>query len=187
MNITKDIIARCKQKDEAAYKVIYQTCAPYVYAIIKNYLSEQEERKDMLQEVFAQIFLSIHRFDAKKGNFKPWVAKITANRCAVHLRSRNHLRVVFSMEEVVEEPRESLALLEQLNRADLEELLTSMPEGYRTVFLLNIIDGYTHEEISQLLKIKVQTSRSQLARAIKWIRRNANIQSGLLKLIGYGA
>ncbi|MEL6719273.1 MAG: sigma-70 family RNA polymerase sigma factor [Bacteroidota bacterium] len=186
MSIDKDIIARCRRKDEAAYKTIYQSYAPYVYAIIKNYLMEQEERKDMLQEVFAQIFLSIHRFDPQKGNFKSWISKITVNRCAVHLRNRNHLRIVFSMEEVREEPQESLRLLERLDRGALEELLAAMPEGYRTVFLLNIIDGYSHKEISQLLDIKVQTSRSQLARAIKWIKRNGNIQTGLLKLIGYG-
>jgi len=186
LNIDKDIIARCKRKDEMACKMIYQSYAPYVYAIIKNYLMEQEERKDMLQEVFAQIFLSIHRFDSKKGSFKSWISRITVNRCAVHLRNRSRLRVVFSMEEIVVEPRESLKLLEQLDRSALEELLSAMPEGYRTVFLLNIIDGYSHEEISQLLNIKMQTSRSQLARAIKWIKRHANIQSGLLNLIGYG-
>lgn len=187
MSIDKNIIARCKRKDEAACKMVYQSYAPYVYAIIKNYLVEREERKDMLQEVFAHIFLSIHRFDSQKGDFKPWISRITVNRCAVHLRNRSRLRVVFSMEEVEEEPKECLNLMEQLDRKALEQLLAAMPEGYRTVFLLNIIDGYSHEEISQLLEIKKQTSRSQLARAIKWIKRHASIQSGLLKLIGYGA
>ena len=185
MKINKHIIEQCKRGDESAYKSIYQAYAPYVYVINKNYISNQEERQDMLQEVFAQIFSSIHRFDFNRGSFKSWISKITSNRCAVHLRSRNRMHIVYSMEEV-EEGYESLNFLENLNRADLERLLVSMPEGYRTVFLLNVIDGYSHQEISELLDIKVQTSRSQLARAIKWIKRHAKVKLGILNLLGYG-
>ncbi|MEM9850010.1 MAG: sigma-70 family RNA polymerase sigma factor [Bacteroidota bacterium] len=185
MEINKHIIEQCKRKDEAAYRSIYQAYAPYVYAIIKNYFTKPVEREDMLQEVFAHIFSSIHRFDPKKGAFKSWISKITSNRCAVQLRSRNKMHVVYSLEEV-EDRGESVQVLEDLKRKDLEQLLASMPDGYRTVFLLNVVDGYSHQEISDLLDIKVQTSRSQLARAIKWIKRHAKVKLGILNLLGYG-
>lgn len=95
------------------------------------------------------------------------------------------MHVVYSLEEV-EDRGESVQVLEDLKRKDLEQLLASMPDGYRTVFLLNVVDGYSHQEISDLLDIKVQTSRSQLARAIKWIKRHAKVKLGILNLLGYG-
>lgn len=166
--------------------MIYQSYAPYLYAIVKNYFQDQEERKDVLQEVFAQIFTSIHRYDANKGAFKSWISKITVNQCAVHLRKRSKLHIVFSMEEVVAVSTESLSFLNILDRKTLEKSLHQMPEGYRTVFLMSVVDGYAHQEISERLGIQVQTSRSQLARAIKWIKQHSEVQSKLLNLIGYG-
>lgn len=186
MTITKHIIERCQSKDQAAYKQVYQAYAPYVYAIVKNYFPNQEEQKDMLQEVFSQIFLSIHRYDPAKGAFKSWISKITVNQCAMQLRKRSRLRIVFSIEEVEAVTTDSISTLEVLDRATLEQLLSSMPEGYRTVFLLSVVDGYSHKEISALLAIKVQTSRSQLARAIKWIKQHQQVQAKLLNMMGYG-
>ena len=186
MEITKHIIASCISKDQSAYKAVYQSYAPFVFAIIKNYFQNQEERKDMLQEVFVQVFASIHRFDPAKGAFKPWLSKLTVNQCAMHLRKRSRLHIAFSIEEIEEASTEDIAVLETLDRGRLEQLLLVMPEGYRTVFLLSVVDGYTHKEIAKLLSIKEQTSRSQLARALKWIKQRSGLRSQILKMIGYG-
>lgn len=163
--------------------MVYQSYAPYLYAIVKNYFKGQEERKDVLQEIFAQIFTSIHRFDATKGAFKSWISKIAVNQCAYHLRKRSKLHIVFSIDEVNEQAEVVLPHLEGLDKHTLEQLLHQMPEGYRTVFLLHVVDGYKHKEISERLGIKEQSSRSQLARAIKWIRQNTQVQQQLLSLI----
>lgn len=186
MEITKHILEACRRKDESAYKSIYQAYALFVFAIVKNYFQGQEERKDMLQEIFVQVFASIHRFDANKGSFKAWLSRVTVNQCAMHLRKRSRLHIAFSIDEIEEVSSEDIALLDELDRGQLESLLSAMPEGYRTIFLLNVVDSYTHKEIAQLLDIKEQTSRSQLARAVKWIRKRSGVQSKLLNLIGYG-
>ncbi|MEM9991008.1 MAG: sigma-70 family RNA polymerase sigma factor [Bacteroidota bacterium] len=185
MSKEKNIVEQCKTGDERAFKVLYNSYAPYVYTIVKDYILEHEERRDMLQDIFAHIFLSIKQYDEAKGQFKPWVRRLTINRCAVHLRSKNRLQLVFSMKDVKEDT-EDLAFLDTMQRDELEHILKPMPQGYRTIFLLNVLDDYSHKEIAKLLNIKEQTSRSQLARAIKWIKSNKHVKSRLSKTIRNG-
>lgn len=181
-HIHNNIIEGCKQGDEQAFKKMYEHHAPYVYTIIKDYVSEHEERKDVLQDVFAHIFLSIEKFDKQKGSFKSWIRRITIHRCANHLRSKSHLHLVFSSKNLEEQSIDN-EFLEQIDREDIEYLLRPMPEGYRTIFLLKVMDGYSHKEIASLLDIREQTSRSQLARAIRWIKNNSKMESCFSKMM----
>jgi len=170
--VSIEIIENCKRNEQQAYKLCYEACAPYVYAIIKNYITEGG-RKDAMQEVFAQIFTSINSYDPKKGLFKSWISQITVYQCIGILRKRKklHLFVPFdASHEIVSDEEEKL--LAQMSSVELNDFLSEMPTGYKTVFLLSVIDGYSHKEIAKMLKISAETSRSQLSRAIGWIRKN---------------
>lgn len=177
--VSKEVILANIRGDRQAHKHLYDACAPYVYTIVKNYIYDREFRKDAMQEVFAHIFHSIHRYDEEKGEFKTWVGRIAVNRCIVLLRKSNLIDYKEDISELAETPYQSFDYLNNLTKDDIENMLSQMPEGYRTVFLLNIIDGYKHDEIAQMLNIAIGTSRSQLNRGLSWIRSNISLEQQL--------
>ncbi len=177
------IIQACKRKEHNAFKQCYEACAPYVYTIIRNYINNEDDRKDAMQEAFAHIFNSIHRFDEKKGKFKSWISQITINQCINLLKQKNKLALLVPLEEKHNPAALDELEIEGLNKALLEKLLAKMPTGYRTIFLLNLVEGYSHNEIAEILQITPETSRSQLSRAIKWMRKHYTAH---LKSITYG-
>jgi len=174
--ISQEIIDRCKRKERLAYKQCYELCAPYVYTIIKNYLYDEEVRKDAMQESFANIFKAIDSFDETKGLFKSWIAKITVNQCIGILRKSKKLNLFVPLEDAHVNTKVELGHLDKFNREELEFLLSKMPEGYKTVFLLSVVDNYSHKEIGKMINVSPETSRSQLFRAIKWIKKNHIVQ-----------
>lgn len=181
--VSNSIIDSCKQGKRKAHKLCYELCAPYIYTIVKSYIYDHELRKDAMQEVFAHIFNSIESYDLKKGSFKSWIGSIAVYQSIAVLKSVKKLNVMVPLEDIAMEFQIEEVKVDQLSKEDLELLLKKMPDGYRTVFLLSVIDGYSHQEIAQLLQIDVGTSRSQLSRAIKWINKNIPVQT---KKIIYG-
>ena len=158
-------------RERKALKQCYETCAPYVYTIIRNYIHDSSVHRDILQEVFISLYSSLPNYDPKQGNFKPWLSTIAIRQCIAHLRKKKLSYTVLTVDHS-NQPDVELIGLDELNREEIEKLLEKMPEGYRTIFLLNIIDEYSHKEIAKLLKISPETSRSQLSRGLNWIRKN---------------
>jgi RNA polymerase sigma factor (sigma-70 family) len=168
-------IEKCKNGDSSAFKMIYNASAAYVYAIVKNYLKDEEYRRDIMQEIFAAVFTSINNFDIEKGSFKGWVAKIAVVNCIGHLRKSSKLQFDFSLTKVEEIAEEDALKLDELSQVEIETMLIEMPQGYKTIFLLNVIDDYSHKEIAAMLNISPETSRSQLMRGIHWIKKNIRL------------
>lgn len=181
--ISSSIINSCIRNERRAQEQCYKTCAPYVYTIVKNYIADHNKRKDAMQEIFASIFLSLTSFDENKGSFKSWISQISINQCISILRKDNKLKLFVPLELTHENIESRNHLLNSISKEEIETLLVKMPVGYRTVFLLSVIDGYNHKEISHILKITKETSRSQLSRSINWIKKN--IKAETKKLI-YG-
>lgn len=177
MNINQQLLDNCIMRDRVSQKALYEACAPYVYTIVKNYISDKSFIKDALQEAFAHIFCSLKNFDPSKGAFKSWIARITVNQCINILKKTGKINVSEGLELIMDIPDHAFSYLEELTKEDIEKILTKMPGGYKTVFLLNIIDGYNHKEIGKMLDITAETSRSQLSRGLQWLRKNYNNQS----------
>lgn len=166
------IINKCKNKVRAAQSELYSSCAPYVYTVVKSYIQDEAFIKDLMQESFASIFNSINSFDSSIGNFKPWIAQITIRKCIDHLKSKSKISITSTLEVVETFSDHDFRHLDQLSKKDIETLLTDMPTGYKTIFMLSVIDEYPHTEIAKLLNISPETSRSQLHRSMKWIKKN---------------
>ncbi len=169
--VSDRVIKQCQQKDQRAFKSLYEACLPYVFTIVKGYVGDQDLRKDLLQEVFAQVFLHIGAFDQEKGEFRYWLRKVTVNRCLMFVREKRHQWDCENIDAVLPESD----LQEQMNLDHLdpdasEQVLSRMPQGYRNVFSLVVLEGYSHDEVGQKLGISAETSRSQLARSKKWLR-----------------
>ena len=179
------IIDLCKAGQEKGYSALYEACAPYVYTIIKSYITERDAHPDMMQEVFAQLFLKLDSYDSSKGAFKYWLRRIAVNLCLMKLRKTEVLDTVIPLENhpaIYERQGYGMDIeLNQLSKKDIEALLARMPGGYRTIFLLIAIDEYSHEEVSEMLGISPETSRSQYFKAKKWIRNKVMNQANAVR------
>lgn len=164
----------CSKGDRRSHKALYDGCIGYVYSVVRRYVFQEEDRQDLVQEVFARVFVNIKKYNPRRGEFKVWLRRVTVNECLMFLRNTKKMSFLAPVElkehiattDLVESNE-----LERITKADIEKLLSQMPEGYRVVFMLSVIDQYDHGEISKLLGIKPETSRSQLARGRKWIRK----------------
>jgi RNA polymerase sigma-70 factor (ECF subfamily) len=170
--VETNVIQAAIKREKGAFRLIYESCAPYAFAIVRRYISASNDHKDILQEIFARLFLSLDTFDKSK-EFKPWFRRIVINQCMQHLRKNRKDSVVIPLNNTTEEPKENLEHeLTMLSKADIEYLLSQMPEGYRQIFMLVAIDDYTHKEAGELLDISPETSRSQFFRARKWLKKH---------------
>jgi len=169
--VPDSIIAAVKNKERDAFKELYNLCIPYVYTVSRRHLSNESDLPDILQEVFARIYLSIGTFDPIKGEFKFWLRRLVINECYQHYRKEKNIKFFVELDQANEVTEPELTL-ENLSREEIEQLLSRMPEGYRRVFLLVVIDECSHQEVGQLLGITAHSSRSQLSRAKKWLKKN---------------
>lgn len=161
---SSDIIRDCQRQKPKAQQQLYELYLPYVLGVCRRFNVPRLEVKDLIQEVFIEVFLNIKNFKPEKGAFKSWLKTIAIRKLIKVIR---HHKMEFQplgefeIDEIVAEQIE----LDKLNAAYLIRLISDLPDGYRTIFNLFIIDGYSHQEISEMLGISVSTSRSQLVRA----------------------
>lgn len=146
-------------------RTLYATYIRYLTAVCSRYIVNEEDVKDVLQESFLKIFSGIGAFEYRgKGSLKGWVTKVTVNEALKFIQRNHHIEFVEISEQehgrCDEEPD-----VDMLPSSVLFGLIRELPEGYRTVFNLYVIENRSHKEIAKLLDIKESTSASQLHRA----------------------
>ncbi len=149
---------------------MYEACLPYVFTIVKEYSENQDNRKDLVQEIFAKLFLNIQSFDPARGEFKFWLRKITVNQCLMFVRDKKQKFEFEDLEgaSAMNGLQEDMDL-SHLDPAMTEKVMNHMPQGYRQVFSLVVFEGFSHNEVGQELGISAETSRSQYLRAKQWL------------------
>jgi len=169
--VSSKVIDLCKRGDEKGYRRLYDACIPYVYSIVTSYVSDEFYQKDIIQEIFAKVFSDIYRYDEVFGGFKYWLRKISVNFCLMHLRAYKKFSTLVPIDGFEQQiADESERFEDKISREEINQLLRSMPTGYKTIFFLIAIDGYTHEEVGKELNISSGTSRSQFLRAKHYIQ-----------------
>lgn len=151
--------------DASAMDALYNEFAGYLTAICSRYIANDDDVKDVLQECFISIFTNISSFKYHgKGSLKAWMTKIVVNESLSFLRKNKVSPLVFTQQELSdvsdEEPN-----LEDIKEEEILEMIRKLPKGYREVFNLYAIDGYSHKEIAQMLGIQPASSASQFHRA----------------------
>ncbi|MDB5193001.1 MAG: sigma-70 family polymerase sigma factor [Segetibacter sp.] len=163
------LIQNCIQGDRIGQKQLYDMYASKMFAICLRYAKNQMDAEDILQEAFIKLFNNLHRFRGE-GSFDGWVRRIFVNTAIEHIRKK-HLSTDISdgIENVV--PDRCKNALDNLYQKDLMKTSMNLSDGYRTVFHLYAVEGYSHKEIASQLGITESTSKSQFSRA-KAILRN---------------
>ncbi|GGH82970.1 DNA-directed RNA polymerase sigma-70 factor [Filimonas zeae] len=137
-------------------------------SVCLRYAADASEAEDILQEGFIRIFSYIHQFKFE-GSFEGWLRRIVVNSALKQLQKKK-----ISFKEISDHqessPRMDPYVYSNLGEEELLKLINALPEGYRVVFNLSVIEGYSHEEIAQLLNVQPSTSRSQLVKARKMLQ-----------------
>lgn len=164
-----DIILGCIKGDRKCQKLIYDRFAGKMLAVCMRYAKDRAEAEDMLQEGFVKVFLNIERFK-HEGSFEGWVRRIMIFTAINLFKYRMRKFQEDLDQEHFDAPYQD-DLIEKISVKELLALIQQMPEGYRMVFNLYAIEGYTHHEISQMMGIAEGTSKSQYARARAYMQQ----------------
>ena len=164
LNITEnDLIHGCLEGDRRMQTEMYLRFSPRMYAVCLRYAGNAEEAEDILQEGFIKVFKKLDSF-RKEGSFEGWVRRIFVNTAIEHFRRKRYLQPVTEKEENTIEGK-YFSVLDELAEKDILALVQELSPGYRTVFNLYVVEGYTHKEIADMMEISEGTSKSQLSRA----------------------
>lgn len=143
---------------------LYHRFAAKMYAVCLRYTSNAEDAQDLLQEGFIKVYRNLHHFRAE-GSFEGWIRRVFVNTSIEHFRKKSaKLSMVSEKEESTIEDSD-ISALENLAQKDIIKIVQELSPGYRTVFNLYVVEGYSHKEIGDMLGISEGTSKSQLARA----------------------
>jgi RNA polymerase sigma factor (sigma-70 family) len=164
MIFDKSFIDKLRDNDEKAQKTFYQKLAPKMYGICLRFAADRSEADDILQEGFIRVFLHLKDFRGE-GSLEGWVRRTIVNTAINFYKKRIKRGLPTDLAFLKETKDDSHQVIEKLAADELLELIRSLPDGYRTVFNLNVIEGYTHKEIGEMLDISENTSKSQLSRA----------------------
>lgn len=158
-----DLIAGCIDGNRRMQEELYNRFSAKMYAVCLRYAGNTQEAEDILQEGFIKIFKKLSTFRGD-GSFEGWVRRIFVNTAIEHFRRKKYLQPVTEKEESTIEG-DYLNVLDGLAERDIIELIQDLSPGYRTVFNMYVIEGYTHKEIGDIMGISEGTSKSQLSRA----------------------
>lgn len=158
-----DLVEGCRQGDRKLQKELYERFAPKMFGVCLRYAGTTEEAEDILQEGFVKVFNKIGSFRGE-GSFEGWIRRIIVNTAIEHFRRKTYLQPVTEREEETVES-DYLSVLDSLAEKDIIGLVQQLSPGYRSVFNMYVVEGYTHKQIGELLGISEGTSKSQLSRA----------------------
>ena len=164
MNFDKSFIKKLRKGDGKTQKVFYQQLAPKMYGICLRFAANQAEADDILQEGFIRVFNHIKDFRSE-GSLEGWVRRTIVNTAINFYKKRIKRGPTTDLEYIKESVDDKYYIIEKMAADELMEMISELPDGYRTVFNLNVVEGYTHKEIGELLDISENTSKSQLSRA----------------------
>lgn len=166
----QEILRQFKRDYNSAMDVLYAEYAGYLAAVCARYIANDDDLKDILQESLIKIYSQIGSFQYRgKGSLKAWMSRIVVNESLQALR-RDRKHAVFVDTEQSDMPEEEPDT-DGLNAEEITEMIRSLPEGYRVVFNLYVVEGKSHKEIARMLGIKPDTSASQLHRAKNLLAR----------------
>ncbi len=169
IRMLNQIITGCQQKNPAAQRELFRRFAPVMMTVARRYAHTSSESEDILQEAFVKVFRSFDQFDGERGHVEGWIRRIVVNTAIGNWRKYHK-----NFKQVAEEFAPEIAVVcdadLELDAEEILEMIARLPPGFRMVFNLYAIEGYSHAEIAEQLGIAESASRSQLSRARKQLQ-----------------
>ena len=186
------LIEGCRKGERRAQKELYDAYSRKMMGVCLRYVNDRETARDLLQDGFVKIFTSMDSytgsgsfevldgegcfpaFHLQSGSFEGWMRKIFVNCALEYLRKSDVLREATDLDNTAELIQPDSSAISDMSAAELMNLVKELPVGFRTVFNMFAIEGYSHKEISEMLNITESTSRSQYTRAKQLLQRRIN-------------
>ena len=159
-----DLIEACKRSERSAQRRLYDFLSPKMFPLCLRYMGDRDSAEDILQEGFVTLFTKLDSFTGE-GSFEGWARKIFVNTALMSLRRTDALKLSDDLETAWGVSSENESAVQTMGYKELMGLISQLPAGFRTVFNMYVIEGYSHKEIAGMLGISEATSRSQLQRA----------------------
>ena len=148
---------------------MYDRLAPRMFSLCIRYVGDRDLAQDMLQEGFITLFTRLDSYKGE-GSFEGWARKIFVTTVLMELRRKDTLKMSEDLESVRGMKTEVTSQMQNIGYKDLMRLISELPPGFRTVFNMYAIEGFSHKDIGDMLGISETTSRTQLSRARTWLQ-----------------
>lgn len=158
------LIESCIKGDRASQKVLYDRLAARMFPVCMRYVGDREQAEDVLQDGFVTLFTRLDTYKGE-GSFEGWARKIFVTTALMNLRKKDALKMSDDLEAARSLKAETSSQIQNLGYKELMNMIMELPAGFRTVFNMYAIEGYSHKEIGEMLGISETTSRTQLSRA----------------------
>lgn len=177
----EELIKKCTCGDLLAQKAFYEKFAGKMFGVCLRYMNGDDEAQDVLQDGFVKVFDNLSKYE-KKGSLEGWVRRIIVNTALDQIRKNKKFVDNVAADSVSYLLEDNVYIVEDLQADDLLKIINKLPVGYRVVFNLFAIEGYSHKEIAEKLDITESTSKSQYSRARKILRtvllKNEYVEEG---------
>ncbi|MEM7655431.1 MAG: RNA polymerase sigma factor [Bacteroidota bacterium] len=176
----------CCQNDRNSQRLLYERYFESLSLVCYRYIKDRSLVDDMVHEGFMKIFRNIQKYNGK-GSLEGWMKRVMVNHCLDYLRKQGRQPHQVDLESGAGHRLSDEDIVSNLQANYILELIHQLPELYRTVFNLNVIEGYPHKEIAKMLKVKESTSRAYLTEAKKMIRKKLQqVESGAERWVQNG-
>ena len=163
-HLIERMLEKAKEGDRRAQKAIYDALADKMFALCIRYMGDRETAEDVLQDGFVTLFAKLDTYSGE-GSFEGWARKIFVNTALMSLRKNDVLRESEDVDSARSVSSEAPSAIQNLGYKELCRMISELPAGFRTVFNMYVVEGFSHQDIAEALGISVNTSRSQLLRA----------------------
>ncbi|MBT8232674.1 MAG: RNA polymerase sigma factor [Saprospiraceae bacterium] len=164
----KELVSLCLKGNRTACQQVFSLYSKKMMALCYRFARDKSEAEDMLQEGFVRVFDKLDLFSGE-GSLESWMRRVMINN-ALKYKQKYVTRFNYSEIENYHVHDPSPSIIDELSEGEILDVITTLPDGYRTVFNLYVIEGYSHKEIADLLNIGESTSRSQLVKARTLLR-----------------
>lgn len=169
------LIQKIQAGDKEAIKTLYLKHEPYWFRICLRYGHHREEAQDIFQEGVAKVFQMLGKFNSDRGTFTSWSNKVIVNEALKYLKKHQWQKSFEDLNLCNENRLESETIIEKITAKDLIAMVQKLPFGYRVIFNMYEIEGYSHREIAEKLNISIGTSKSQLFKAKKVLQEQLKL------------
>lgn len=163
------LVKKCIDGDQRAQRKLFDKFAPKMMGVCLRYSKDSEQAEDVLQDGFVKVFTKLDRYSGN-GSLEGWIRRIMVNTALDQIRKNTKFQDNVSLDDVDYRLESHGNIFEGLVAEDLMLLINNMPDGYKVVFNMFAIEGYSHKEIAEKLNVSENTSKSQYSRARAYLR-----------------
>jgi RNA polymerase sigma factor (sigma-70 family) len=169
--MTEPNLHACLRGERLAQKQLFEQFKGRMFALCLRYADSREDAEDILQEGFVKVFRDLPQYSGA-GNFEGWMRKVFVNTAMQHLQRQRRMPMLSELDgQDFPDDTDPFVFRDEAPARNMIRILQQLPPGFRTIFNLHVLEGYTHPEIADILGISVGTSKSQLLRAKAHFRK----------------